>query len=73
MNTRSSSNEPPGAPQQAFPEDLAQALNLIASILSLNDDPLILPGQLTGMSVVLANAEKAWREIRADAGNTAVS
>lgn len=71
MNTQASSPEPPGVaspglPSEALPEDVAQALNLIASILSLNEDPSIQPGQLTGMSVVLSNAEKVWREMRAD-------
>lgn len=56
-----------GASQEpAMPEDVAQALYLIASILSLNDDPAIQPGQLTGMSQALAHAEKAWSEMKRD-------
>lgn len=53
-------------PEPAMPEDVAQALFLISSILSLNDDPAIQPGQLTGMSQALAHAKKAWSEMKKD-------
>ncbi len=66
MKTQPVSSAPPGPTYHVLPEDVVQALNLIASILSLNDDPGIQPGQLQGMSTVLAHAENAWRELRAD-------
>jgi hypothetical protein len=64
MNTQAS--DPPGALTPALPQDVAQALGLINSILSLNDDPTIQPGQLEGMSIMLSNAEKAWSQLRAN-------
>ena len=52
--------------EPALPEDVAQALYLISSILSLNDEPGIQPGQLTGMSHVLGNAKRAWSDLSAN-------
>ncbi len=58
--------QPQESPPQGLREDVAQALFLISSILSLNDDPDIQPGQLQGMSQVLAHAKKAWSEMKTD-------
>jgi hypothetical protein len=52
-------------PAYALPEDVAQALYLISNILSINEDPGIQPGDLQGMSQVLAHAEHTWSKLRA--------
>jgi len=46
-----------------LPEDASQALMHITSILSLNDEADIEPGDLYGMSRVLANAKRTWKEM----------
>jgi hypothetical protein len=66
MNTRISSIAAPGAIQHALPEDVAQARYFINSILSLNDEPGIQPGELQGMSHVLFHAVDTYSEMRAD-------
>jgi hypothetical protein len=49
---------------QRLPEDASQALLHVTSILSLNDDTEIEPGELHGMSRMLAHASRTWREMR---------
>jgi len=55
----------PGDPERALPEDVAQALFLISTILSINDDAEIQPGDLQGMSKVLSHAEQTWSKLKA--------
>ena len=66
MNTKPlSSSAIPGDAERALPEDIAQALFLISTILSINDDAEIRPGDLQGMSKVLSHAEQTWSKLKA--------
>ena len=49
---------------QRLPEDASQALIYVTSILGVNDDAEIQPGDLYGMSLILANARNTWRDMR---------
>ena len=45
-------------------EDALQAQALVSSILSLNDEAEVEPGELLGMSRVLANARKTRLQVQ---------
>lgn len=49
-----------------LPEDVSQAISHVSSILSLNSDDGIEPGELQGMSRMLAHAKQTWDEMKAD-------
>lgn len=49
-----------------LPEDVSQAISHVSSILSLNSDDGIEPGELQGMSRMLAHAKQTWDEMQAD-------
>lgn len=49
---------------QPLPEDVAQSISHINSILGLNSEPGIEPGALQGMSRVLKHATQALAEMR---------
>jgi hypothetical protein len=55
----------PGAIAKPALEDVIQALHHVEFILSINDDDTIEPGHLSGMSLMLQNAEKVLAEMRA--------
>ena len=55
----------PGAIAKPALEDVIQALHHVEFILSINEDDTIEPGHLSGMSLMLGNAEKVLAEMRA--------
>ncbi len=54
-----------------LPEDMSQALCHISSILSVNEDAGIEPGDLQGMSRVLEHAQEALHEMEASSSSRA--
>ncbi len=46
-------------------EEVVQALHHVESLMAINEDALIEPGQLGGMSVMLEHAENVLSEMRA--------
>ncbi len=50
---------------QRLPEDVSQAVCLITSILSVNEETTIEPGELQGMNRVLEHAKDTLEEMKA--------
>ena len=55
----------PSAVSRTLLEDMIQAQLHVEYILALNDDLTLEPGQLQGISLMLANAEKTLAQARA--------
>lgn len=54
----------PGTFETPLLNDVIQAMRHVESIMALNDDEAIMPGDVCGMSLMLRNAEKALADMR---------
>lgn len=54
----------PGTIEKPLLDDVIQAMRHVECIMAINDDETIEPGHLSGMSLMLANAEKVLGEMR---------
>lgn len=54
----------PGPIDQPLLSDVIQAMRHVEAIMAINDDGTLEPGHLSGMSLMLSNAEKVLGEMR---------